>query len=90
MAKNCKDCKYHIFKKCRKNHILSLLLPFNCKYFEKSEPYVEKFTKCDKCEYLKECQESGHLVNISASEDNYSHYMCGNGSQCKKESGASG
>lgn len=85
MAKNCKGCKYNIFKKCRKKHILSLLLPFKCKHFEKLEPYVERFTKCDKCEYLKECQESRRVIDVSTCEDSYSHYVCGRGSICKKE-----
>lgn len=86
MAKNCKGCKYNIFKKCRKKHILSFLLPIKRKHFKKPEPYVERFTKCDKCEYLKECKENGKVIDMSTFEDNYSHYICGRGSHCKKES----
>lgn len=85
MAKNCKGCKYYIFKKCRKGHILPLFLPIICKHFEKLEPYVERFTKCDKCESLKECQESRRVIDVSILEDNYNHYMCSMGSVCKKE-----
>lgn len=85
MSKNCKGCKYYIFNKCRKHKILSFLLPFKCKHFEKPQPYVEKFTKCDKCEYLNDCIKNSKVVDTSTCEDNYNHYVCGLGCNCKKE-----
>lgn len=86
MSKNCKGCKYHIFKKCRAKHILSFLFPFKCKYFEKPQPYVEKFTKCDKFEYLNDCIENSEVIDAATCEDSHSHYICGLGCKCKKRS----
>lgn len=85
MAKNCKGCKHYIFKKCQKDHIFSLLFPIKCKHFEKPEPYVERFTKCDQCEHLKECKEKRCVINAAVFEDIHEHYVCGPGSYCKKE-----
>lgn len=86
MAKNCNGCKHYIFKKCGKGHIFSLMFPINCKHFDKPEPYTERFTKCDKCEYLKECRESGQLIEITTLCDSHEHYTSGIGSFCKKDS----
>lgn len=86
MAKNCKGCKHYIFKKCQKDHIFSLLFPIKCKHFEKPEPYVERFTKCDQCEHLKECQRDGQLIEISTLDDSRDHYISGMGTRCKKDS----
>ena len=33
-----------------------------------SEPYVEKDTKCDKCQYLQECIENGYSSPVSSSK----------------------
>lgn len=47
------------------------------------EPYVEKDTKCDKCEYLDECKDRGYVVNIQTLKDNRQHYVDGLGCKCK-------
>lgn len=47
----------------------------------KTEKYVEKFTKCDKCEFLKDCKE--HLVDCTTCSDKFKHYINGIGHTCK-------
>ena len=50
-----------------------------------SEPYVEKDTKCDKCQYLQECIENGYVINCITLMDEREHYICGIGSHCKQD-----
>lgn len=47
------------------------------------EPYVEKDTKCDKCEYLQECIAEGKVIDCRNIEDTRSHYIKGLGSCIK-------
>lgn len=47
------------------------------------EPYVEKDTKCDKCEYLQECIAEGKVIDCRNFEDTRSHYIKGLGSCIK-------
>lgn len=49
------------------------------------EPYVEKDTKRDKCQYLQECIENGYVLNCMTSMDEGAHYICGIGSHCKQD-----
>ena len=50
-----------------------------------SEPYVEKDTKCDKCQYLQECIENGYVLNCMTFMDEREHYIVGLGSHCKQD-----
>ena len=50
-----------------------------------SEPYVEKDTKCDKCQYLQECIDNGYVVNYGRLLDERNHYIAGLGSHCKQD-----
>ena len=47
------------------------------------KPYVEKDTKCDKCEYLQECIAEGKVIDCRNFEDTRSHYFKGLGSCIK-------
>lgn len=47
------------------------------------KPYVEKDTKCDKCEYLQECIAEGKVIDYRNFEDTRSHYIKGLGSCIK-------
>ena len=42
--------------------------------------YVEKDTKCDKCEYLQECISNGSVVNCRSFDDTRDRYIKGRGS----------
>ncbi len=104
MAHNCESCKFHDVdyewddeledeievKVCRKGHRLFLRLPFKCHYFEKYEPkpYVEKFTECDRCEYVKQCESDGYIINCTSIMDNFEHFIRGRNAYCRKEGGA--
>lgn len=46
---------------------------------DEEKPYVEKDTKCDKCEYLQECIGKGNVVYCSMSSDEREHYVRGIG-----------
>lgn len=103
MGKSCKNCKFYNvdyewddeledeveIRVCRKRHRLFLNLPFKCPYFKKYEPkpYVEKFTKCDKCEYIKDCENEGNVINCTKRIDNHEHFIRGMNAYCRKESG---
>lgn len=52
---------------------------------EEVKPYVEKDTKCDKCEYLQECIDKGNVVYCSMSCDYREHYIAGIGAHCKQD-----
>lgn len=47
----------------------------------KTEKYVEKYTKCDKCGYFEECKEN--LIECTVGLDTYRHYVPGMGHVCK-------
>lgn len=83
MNKKCRNCKFRNRNRCKENHALLSLLPFKCKFF-RCKPYVEKFTKCDKCELLDRCKEDGIVINTQTSEGQYEHYVIGLGCGCKK------
>lgn len=101
MAHNCENCKYsdidYIFDEelgeeypiysCEKGNDVSI--DFECKDFEeyKSEPYVEKFTECDKCGYLLKCKSEGEVTSCTSVMDNYEHFTKRAGTYCRKESG---
>ena len=48
------------------------------------EPYIEKDTECDKCEYLDECKKESIVVEYTRYEDTRSHYIVSLGNCCKK------
>ena len=52
---------------------------------EKAQPYIEKDTKCDKCQYLQECIENGYVLNYMTFMDEREHYIVGLGSHCKQD-----
>lgn len=99
---NCKDCKFYDIdyewdnetwdeveiEKCQKSHELPLKDDFDCPDFEKynPKPYVEKFTECDKCEYLEQCKSEGNVLNNTCVADNFAHYVYGLGAYCRKGS----
>jgi len=100
MAHNCKNCKFYDVNykwneksdceneiaACQKRHRLFFRLPFKCPYFERHEPkpYVEQFTECDKCEYVKQCESEGCVINYTSRMDNFEHYMRGRNAYCRK------
>ena len=47
----------------------------------KRQKYVEKYTKCDKCKYFKECEE--YLLETTNYSDENKHYINGMGHICK-------
>lgn len=49
------------------------------KHFE----YVEKDTRCDKCEHIEECKENGYLIDITRLADTRQHFIRGIGCNCK-------
>lgn len=101
MTHNCNNCKFHDveyewdyelddeieIESCRKGHGSFLRSPFKCPHFEKyePEPYVEKFTECDKCEYVKSCESNGYVLNCTTSMDSQEHYIKGRNANCRKE-----
>ena len=52
---------------------------------EEVKPYVEKDTKCDKCEYFQECIENGYVLNCMTVMDEREHYIVGIGAHCKQD-----
>lgn len=56
---------------------------YECKDFKEYKPrkYKEKDTKCDKCEYFKECQE--YLTETTNCLDENKHYINGMGHVCR-------
>lgn len=93
--KYCSTCKYcdedfifdektgeeHPCYECQKGNDTSL--DYQCKDFEqyKSQKYVEKYTKCDKCKHFKECEE--YLLETTNYLDEQKHYINGIGHVCK-------
>lgn len=102
MACNCENCKFYDvdcewddksdcedeIAFCLKRHRLLLYLPFKCPYFEGCEPkpYVEQFTECDKCEYVKQCESEGHVINCARRMDSFEHFVRGRNAYCRKVS----
>lgn len=48
----------------------------------KPEPYVEKFTRCDKCQRLGECKIANKLVEVTLTLDTRRHYIPNIGVVC--------
>lgn len=100
MARDCENCKYgdidYIFDEesgeewpiytCEKGNDVSF--DFECEDFEeyKPKPYVERFTKCDKCECLSQCKSEGEVINVTSSMDDFEHFMSGRNAYCRKDS----
>ena len=73
MSNRCVDCKFHDFDCewdevdeedclidiCEAGHTEYIESSEECPFFQEYErvPYVEKYTKCDKCELFHECKE---------------------------------
>lgn len=74
---------------CRKGHEIDFALKNICPDFKEYKPrrYVERDTKCDKCEFLSECEENGYVLNRTVEMDNRQHFIPGMGANCKKEMG---
>lgn len=53
-------------------------------------PYAETFTKCDRCEYLPQCVETGAVIDVTSSDNDYQHYIRGIFSECMTEVERSG
>lgn len=49
----------------------------------KSFEYVEKDTRCDKCEFFDECEGNGDLIEIARLGDTRRHFIRGMGCGCK-------
>lgn len=66
---------------CKKRNNTSL--GYECIDFEEDKPekYVEKYTKCDKCEHFEECKEN--LIECTIDLDTYRHYIPGMCHVCK-------
>ena len=66
---------------CQKENDMSL--GYECNDFEEYKPkkYVEKYTKCDKCEFFKDCEEN--LLECTNLLDENKHYISGTGYICK-------
>lgn len=59
-----------------------------CPYYKKrrQRKYVEKDTKCDKCEYLLECMKNGEYIDCTTTIDTRTHVMCSM-ENCRKQVG---
>ena len=100
MSNRCVDCKFHDFDcewdevdeedclidMCEAGHTEYIESSEECPFFQEYErvPYVEKYTKCDKCELFHECKEEGRLIEVTARLDNHKHYIMGCGYPCKE------
>ena len=49
------------------------------------EPYVEKFTECDRCQNLDECKKLGFVLETTSGLDRWRHFIKGIGVLCKKD-----
>lgn len=56
-------------------------------FFKENAPdsYIERFTKCDKCEYLEICKQNGYVLECTVSPDINRHYIKGIGIKCVVE-----
>ncbi len=96
----CEKCQYYDFYYewdddyeeeikidiCRNGHDIDFVLKNICQDFKKYSPrrYVERDTKCDKCEFLSDCMEHSEVINCTTELDSKQHYIIGFGSNCKK------
>ncbi len=103
MAHNCENCKFHYvdyerddeledevkIETCEKGHELPCENDFDCPDFKeyKPKPYVEKFTECDRCEHVKQCESDGYVINCTNRMDNFEHFIRGRNAYCRKERG---
>lgn len=74
------------FAFAKKDITNTLIRGEECPFFQKfvKEPYVEKYTKCDKCKLLEECKEEGRLIEVTTEQDSSQHYIMGCGYPCKE------
>lgn len=98
----CENCKYYDIDYewdddyeneieidiCRKGHDIDCALKNICTDFKKYKPrrYVEKDTRCDKCEFLSDCMKHYEVINCTTESDSRQHYIVGI-SNCKKRMG---
>ena len=47
-----------------------------------SDSHIERFTKCDKCEYLEICKQNESVLECTTSSDMNGHYIKGIGVKC--------
>lgn len=45
--------------------------------------YVEKDTRCDKCNFFYECKGNGNLIEVTRLGDTMPHFVNGFGNDCK-------
>ena len=57
-----------------------------CPYYKRyqQKKYVEEDTECDKCEFLKQCNENGYVINCTTSCDDREHFIGGVEGNCMK------
>lgn len=91
MSNRCNDCKFHDWdyewdEVDEEGHNEYVDSREECPFFQKfvKEPYVEKYTKCDKCKLLEECKEEGRLIEVTTEQDSSQHYIMGRGDPCKE------
>lgn len=100
MSNRCNDCKFHDWdyewdevdegeypvRICEEGHNEYVDSREECPFFQKfvKKPYVEKYTKCDKCKLLEECKEEGRLIEVTTEQDSSQHYIMGCGDPCKE------
>lgn len=101
MASNCRKCKFEDIdyvwddecgeefenRYCSKGHDVEFENDCECPYFRKYRlhKYIERDTKCDKCDILKNCIASGDAIDCTLSADSRKHYIGGCGNSCKKK-----
>lgn len=99
MVFECEKCEYfnedYIFDdetgdefplfSCDKCHDDELNSDCECHYFKKYKPikYVERDTKCDKCQKLNDCISNGNVLRATIGEDTRDHYIVGIGARCE-------
>lgn len=54
------------------------------KELHKQQEYIERDTRCDRCEYLTECIENCNVIDATSIMDERKHYIKGFGDDCKK------
>ena len=48
-----------------------------------NQPYIERDTRCDKCDRLQECLKEDILLDATTTYDSRKHYIRGMGAECK-------
>lgn len=95
---NCYDCKYYdtdyVFDgedeyeigNCEAGHNEHLDSDEECPHFKKyrHRKCDEEDTECDKCEFLKQCNEDGCVINCTTRYDGKEHFIKGLGVICRK------